>query len=276
MATRIFWIVEKYNEVMAATEDPVVNSWMFMGSPAPIVLILMLYLYFILKLGPQLMKNRPPFELKNVLIAYNAYQIVFTMWLLSLSFRVENWFNIIFEQCGTIHSSSEFTLPLRSAAWWYLLNKIVELLDTVFFVLRKKQSQVTFLHVYHHFLMVFFTWMFLRFFPGEQGALIGSLNAIVHIVMYSYYLIAALGPEYQKYLWWKKYMTWLQLTQFFLMLAYLIYVTVKGCPLPYGITAFFFINIVIFLYLFADFYRKAYLKEKETPHTQNKRLNKLE
>jgi hypothetical protein len=40
---------------------------------------------------------------------------------------------------------------------------------------------------------------------------IGLLNSFVHVVMYTYYLIAALGPRFQKYLWWKKYMTWIQL-----------------------------------------------------------------
>jgi len=29
--------------------------------------------------------------------------------------------------------------------------------------------------------------------------------------MYSYYFLAALGPEMQKYLWWKKYLTRLQI-----------------------------------------------------------------
>jgi elongation of very long chain fatty acids protein 7 len=29
--------------------------------------------------------------------------------------------------------------------------------------------------------------------------------------MYSYYLLAALGPEVQKYLWWKKHITTLQM-----------------------------------------------------------------
>ena len=46
---------------------------------------------------------------------------------------------------------------------------------------------------------------------GEQGVLIGFLNSFVHVIMYSYYLLAALGPQVQKYLWWKKYITKLQL-----------------------------------------------------------------
>ena len=39
------------------------------------------------------------------------------------------------------------------------------------------------------------------------------MNCYVHIVMYTYYLLAAMGPKMQPYLWWKKYMTVMQLTQ---------------------------------------------------------------
>jgi hypothetical protein len=37
------------------------------------------------------------------------------------------------------------------------------------------------------------------------------LNTFVHIWMYGYYGLSALGPHMQKYLWWKKYITKLQL-----------------------------------------------------------------
>jgi phosphatidylglycerophosphate synthase len=37
------------------------------------------------------------------------------------------------------------------------------------------------------------------------------INTFVHTIMYSYYLMAAFGPRYQKYLWWKKYLTVLQM-----------------------------------------------------------------
>lgn len=40
------------------------------------------------------------------------------------------------------------------------------------------------------------------------GALI---NSFVHVVMYSYYALSCLGPSVQKYLWWKKHITHLQL-----------------------------------------------------------------
>lgn len=31
--------------------------------------------------------------------------------------------------------------------------------------------------------------------------------------MYTYYLLAALGPQVQKYLWWKKYLTIMQIVR---------------------------------------------------------------
>jgi hypothetical protein len=41
-------------------------------------------------------------------------------------------------------------------------------------------------------------------------------NSFIHVVMYTYYGLAALGPRVQPYLWWKRYLTKLQvLTSFF-------------------------------------------------------------
>jgi len=42
----------------------------------------------------------------------------------------------------------------------------------------------------------------------------GFLNTFVHTVMYGYYLLAAMGPWIRPYLWWKKYLTKIQLIQF--------------------------------------------------------------
>jgi len=39
----------------------------------------------------------------------------------------------------------------------------------------------------------------------------GVINSGIHVVMYFYYLLAAMGPQYQKYLWWKSYLTLMQM-----------------------------------------------------------------
>lgn len=46
-----------------------------------------------------------------------------------------------------------------------------------------------------------------KFMAGGHSSFFGLLNTFVHIIMYTYYMLAAMGPEMQKYLWWKKYLT---------------------------------------------------------------------
>ncbi|XP_017300419.2 elongation of very long chain fatty acids protein AAEL008004-like [Diaphorina citri] len=147
------------------------------------------------------------------------------------------------------------------ASYLYYISKIIDLLDTIFFVLRKKNSHITFLHVYHHAMMVLTTWAFLRYFKGEQGIFIGLLNSLVHVVMYSYYFLAALGPEVQKYLWWKKYITKFQLTQFALFCIHQLSLIVLSCDMPVALTYYIFFQAVVMCVLFGNFYYQTYTKK---------------
>lgn len=54
--------------------------------------------------------------------------------------------------------------------------KIFDLLDTIFFILRKKENQITFLHVYHHAGMIIVTWVGTRYLPGGHGVFLGNEN----------------------------------------------------------------------------------------------------
>nr|XP_012154372.1 PREDICTED: elongation of very long chain fatty acids protein 7-like [Megachile rotundata] len=293
-------VVSNYNELTEVKREIMLDSWPMMGSPGPMLCIVGTYLAFVLKVGPKMMEKRPAMQLNPLLIAYNAFVVLFSLWLsvmvlnqdyfllafifiklyvIAQSTTTEPWCEIYacpieMQQCESgsqryIDTNRKsiilFLFCVKQFAklgWWYFVGKIIELLDTVFFVLRKKQNQVTFLHVYHHTMTSVFSWCYLKFLPDEQGAMIAFLNSIVHIVMYTYYLIAALGPNYRKYLWWKKYMTAMQLTQFALMLGYLLMILAMDCKLPRAITYFFMANVVIFIYLFSDFYRKAYSKKE--------------
>lgn len=44
----------------------------------------------------------------------------------------------------------------------FFMLKVVDLMDTVFFILRKKNNQVTFLHIYHHAGMVTLGFLYLK------------------------------------------------------------------------------------------------------------------
>jgi hypothetical protein len=84
--------VSKNQRPLLSVSDPVVDSWFLMSSPIPVLTILGFYLYFVLKLGPQLMATRKPFNLQGLLVAYNFYQVIFSIWLCS-TVSIIHWKN---------------------------------------------------------------------------------------------------------------------------------------------------------------------------------------
>lgn len=52
-------------------------------------------------------------------------------------------------------------------SYLYMIAKLLDLLDTIFFVLRKKDSQISFLHIYHHTITFTFSWYYLKYLPGK-------------------------------------------------------------------------------------------------------------
>lgn len=48
-----------------------------MGSPVPVLAVLSLYLLVVLKLGPEYMKDKAPYKLKNVMRIYNIAQVIY-------------------------------------------------------------------------------------------------------------------------------------------------------------------------------------------------------
>jgi hypothetical protein len=114
-------------------------------------------------------------------------------------------------------------------SYWYWASKFFEFFDTIFFVLRKKNDQITNLHVIHHGIMPAAVWWGVKFAPGGHGTFFGLLNSFVHVVMYSYYLLAAMGPKFQKYLWWKKHLTTLQMVQFATVFVHSSQALFNGC-----------------------------------------------
>jgi hypothetical protein len=79
----------------------------------------------------------------------------------------------------------------------YFLSKFVDLMGTLFFVIRKKYSQITFLHSYHHTVVPLFGWLFLKINSNVPAVhLFAIINSFIHIVMYTYYALSALGSEF--------------------------------------------------------------------------------
>ncbi|XP_038210444.1 elongation of very long chain fatty acids protein 7-like [Zerene cesonia] len=215
-----------------------VDQWFLMGSPVPVMMIMASYWLFVLKLGPMYMKHRSPYPLGTSFLWNNG---------------------VLQTECLKADMRKTATI----GTYTYFLAKLSELLDTVFFILRKKYNQASFLHIYHHSCTVLSTWAVLKYEPNVNALVfIGTINSYVHIVMYSYYGLSAY-PELAKYLWWKKYITKMQLVQFVLILAhFLTEYKLAKCKPSYVVTSVVCFNLLLFVYLFTDFYRKTYKKNQ--------------
>lgn len=97
------------------------------------------------------------------------------------------------------------------------------------------------------------------------------LNTFVHVVMYSYYLLAALGPKVQPFLWWKKYLTALQMVQFILVIIHAFQLLFIECEYPKAFVWWIGMHGVMFYFLFREFYIEAY-RRKELTAARKKEL----
>lgn len=53
-----------------------------MSSPFPQTMVILSYIYFVTTLGPRLMENRKPFDLKQPMIIYNFSIVAFSLYMI--------------------------------------------------------------------------------------------------------------------------------------------------------------------------------------------------
>jgi elongation of very long chain fatty acids protein 4 len=238
--------------------DPRVENWPLMSSPWPTLSISLAYIIFAVFV-PKILKGRkiPVFYLvipyNFVLVIVNLYMVVellYTTWHY-------NW-----KCCEVDYSNNEFALRTAKVLWLYYISKIVEMLDTVFFICKGNYHQLSFLHIYHHSTIFILWWLGVKFVPGGNAVPGAIINSSVHVIMYSYYFFAAFGPLFKKYLWWKRYITGIQLTQFAIALTQSISAYNTGCRWPNWMYIWFNGYQISFLFLFGNFYIVNYINKK--------------
>ncbi|KAF1744632.1 hypothetical protein MXB_2109 [Myxobolus squamalis] len=110
-------------------------------------------------------------------------------------------------------------------------------------------------------------WQQFKFFPGVMAMPLSVINSIVHVFMYGYYLLSSLGPRIQKYLWWKRYITIMQLVleiQLSIIMFQLLYVLCKETYLPKKYLLTCVCNDFIMIGFFIHFYVNAYKPRSKT------------
>ena len=228
------------------------------------------YLLFALWVGPRMMANRKPFELRTTILIYNIFMVILNVYFFFSS--------IIAYEFGT--ALTNFKYPANDTrelsvedhrrltfVYWYFISKIIDLMDTVFFILRKKWSQVTALHVYHHSSVPFCVWLATSFAPtaGVNG-IFPILNSAVHVLMYTYYALSAFGPSVQRYLWWKRYITQIQLIQFVIFFLYGMTYVIKQTGWPLILIGVSMAQPPLYLFMFTSFYLNTYCNARAKSH----------
>ncbi|KAK8770656.1 hypothetical protein V5799_012878 [Amblyomma americanum] len=238
--------------------DPRTRDWFLLGNPFFVTLLVGGYLYIVYRAGPRFMANRKPYDLRGVIKVYNLAMIVanvvFGYHFLKNSYLAN--YSLFCE--GMTYSTKQNAINILWWGYFYFFVRVADFMDTFFFVLRKKYQQITLQHTLHHALVVSNGWLWYTL-GGDGQSLFGLLfNISIHTIMYFYYFLAACGPEYRKYLWWKKYLTRAQIAQHLIIIVHGLIPLFYDCGYPR-----FFIYLalpqgLLGLALFINFYVREY------------------
>ncbi|CDH56149.1 fatty acid elongase [Lichtheimia corymbifera JMRC:FSU:9682] len=226
--------------------------------------------YFIVIFGGRyLMTNMQAYKFQYLFQFHNFLLTLASGALLAL--MIEQLFPIIYNH-GLLYAvcaKDAWTQPLELLYYLNYLVKYWELFDTVFLVVKKKKLE--FLHYYHHSLTMVLCYTQLGGRTSVSWVPI-TLNLTVHVFMYYYYFRTAAGHK----IWWKRYLTTMQITQFIIDLFAVYFCTytyfaytywphlpnVGSCAGTETSALFGCALLSSYLFLFINFYRITYKNKK--------------
>lgn len=192
----------------------------------------------------QIMKSRAAFEAKLVMRVYNLVQVCLSL-LMAVQLGPYLRFNV-FNINGKFDSTIEFWILVHYA------TKFLDMLDTVFMVIRHKKEQVSFLHVYHHLTIGLIWGLLLHHGVANGTAFFGAwINSCVHTLMYFHYFYTSFGLENPL----KKYLTQIQMVQFGLCILHAVLAVLFDRQIPLNWAVLQLCYHMTLLYLFMRFYR---------------------
>lgn len=151
------------------SQDQTIDSFEFLKTPFPLITILAVYLWVVLKTGPAFMKNRKPYNISAIIQFYNIFQVAACIYFVTkfceLGFSFKNTWKCV-DDLSSGREDETF-----NRMWWFLMLRILELVETVFFILRKKQSQISALHIYHHISTIVLLWLYFKYSAGKSNFL---------------------------------------------------------------------------------------------------------
>lgn len=231
----------------------------------------------ILWVGQKLMEDRKAMQFKTLFMFHNLLLSAGSGLLLAL--MLEEIVPIVYNH-GFFYAICHHNAWTPKLEFYYMINylfKYWEFGDTFFLVVKKKP--LAFLHVFHHSATMLLCYTQLGGRTSVSWVPIVA-NLTVHVLMYYYYLMATAGFK----IWWKKYLTGLQISQFVVDLfvvyfaAYSYFVTeyfhglpsMGSCAGSEGAAVMGCGLLTSYLFLFIAFYRKTYNSAKSAKKSSKK------
>jgi hypothetical protein len=226
---------------------------------APLAAVFYVIFVFI---GPRVMAARKPLELRGPLFLWNLLLTIFSV--ISTLRLVPHilyglWINdTSYFFCRNAHDA----YAQGASGLWanlFIFSKFVELIDTVFLVLRKKP--VSFLHWFHHATVLMYCWHALQY-QMPTGIFFAAMNSVVHSVMYAYYTIAAVSRPPK----WGMFVTVIQIVQMFIgmfITAYHYYLlkSIPNCDGSFVNLTAASVMYTAYMLLFVEFFVSRYFKK---------------
>ncbi|KAI9301899.1 ELO family [Cunninghamella echinulata] len=253
------------------------SEWAFTEGVTPfstyteVILSCIIY-YAVIFGGQHALKYLPTYKPSSLKFPFQVHNLLLTIASGSLlALLVEQVFPKVYNNGLMFAICSPDAWDYKVEILYYLnyLCKYWELLDTVFLVLKHKKLE--FLHYYHHSMTMALCFTQLVGKTSVSWVPI-ILNLSVHVLMYYYYFRTASGAK----IWWKKYLTTLQITQFIIDLVAVYFCTYtyyaftyfpfmpnKGSCTGEAVAAFFGCGLLSsYLVLFVKFYNNTYKKAR--------------
>lgn len=189
-------------------------------------------------------------KLHNVLQIYNLLQITLNIYMVYNFTEIISGYNIF-------GINKSYTANLKNTLYIHYLSKYLDYFDTYFMIVKGKHNQLSFLHIYHHGTIGIFWGVLIKFGYGNGCSCFGAFaNSIIHTIMYTHYLISSFGIINP----FKKYITMLQIGQFYLIFLHALLVNIYETknPVPIKYISFEYFFMITMIGLFGNFYNKTY------------------
>lgn len=174
-----------YHDVWQETSDKRADTFSLIGGGGPwkVWFIVSVYLLLVLKIIPDYMKNRKPYDLRKAMVTYNCFMVLINGLGCLIGLKLTDFGRKTWEcKCRNENDNSTQTWLMLYLGYCYFISKFLDLIDTFFFVFRKKYNHLSFLHLFHHGMMPFVAWVGFKYFHLNNG-FTGLFNSFIHAVM---------------------------------------------------------------------------------------------